>query len=336
MSDPSQIRLVKEIARPEILFALACEPQASRLFVGASDHHLYELDVAAEKPDPQPLSGHESYVTGAVLAGGRLISGGYDGRLIWWDVESRQPLRTIDAHARCIRQLAATPDGTTVVSVADDMVARVWNAASGVLVRELRGHEATTPQHFPSMLYACAISSDGKFLATGDRVGHNIVWELNSGKQLAQFETPLMYTWDPKQRIHSIGGVRSLAFSPDARLVAAGGIGQIGNIDHLDALARVEVFDWRNNERTHEFPGDTHKGLVERLAFHPDGKWLLGAGGDHGGFFQFFDLDAGKIRHQDKAPMHVHDFSLDASAETIYAVGHRKIVVWSLAEEATS
>ena len=72
----------------------------------------------------------------------------------------------------------------------------------------------------------------------------------------------------------------SVAFSADSRLLAVGGIGTIGNIDHPGALARVEVFDWQKGERVHEFPGDTHKGLVERLIFHPRGEWLLAAGGD--------------------------------------------------------
>ena len=121
-----------------------------------------------------------------------------------------------------------------------------------------------------------------------------------------------------------------MAFSPDAKLLAVGGMGTVANIDHLGGMARVEVFDWRKGERTHEFPGDTYKGLVEQLAFHPDGEWLLAAGGDHNGFIQFFDLDASKIVKQDKAPMHVHDFTLSSTADTIYAAGHENIVVWTL------
>ena len=38
-------------------------------------------------------------------------------------------------------------------------------------------------------------------------------------------------------------------------MLAVGGIGKIGNIDHLEGKARVEVFDWQKGERTHEFPG---------------------------------------------------------------------------------
>ena len=47
--------------------------------------------------------------------------------------------------------------------------------------------------------------------------------------------------WDPKARIHSIGGIRSLAFSTDSTQLAVGGTGKINNIDHLEALARVEI-----------------------------------------------------------------------------------------------
>ena len=333
MPAPSQVRVTKEISRPEILFSVAHDATTGHVYAGASDAQVYAWDLTAEKPEPIALSGHESYVSSLVIAGPRLISGSFDGQLIWWDLGTREAIRKVPAHARWIRKLTVSPDGRRIASVADDMVCRVWDAESGQLIQELKGHAEKTPHHFPSMLYACTISADGRLLATGDRVGHNVIWDLASGKQLGAVETPVMYTWDATQRIHSIGGVRSLAFSPDSKFLAVGGTGKIGNIDHLEALARVEVFDWEKAERTHEFPGDTYKGLTERLQFHPTGQWLLGAGGDHGGYYQFFDLQANKIDKQDKAPMHVHDFVLDAAGQTVYAAGHGRLVVWSLADE---
>ena len=334
-ADPNNLKVVKEIGRSDILFSLARVADSNLVFVGGSDGNVYELDVLAEKPEPREFSGHDSYVTGLVLAGDQLVSGSYDGRLIWWNREQAKATRTVEAHGRWIRDLVASPDGKRLVSVADDMVARVWDVSTGNLLHELHGHQPTTPNHFPSMLYACTVSPDGKLAATADRVGHVVVWDLESGKQLASVDAPLMYTWDPKARIHSIGGIRSLAFSPDGKQLATGGIGQIGNIDHLGALARVEVFDWRTQQRTHEFKGDKFKGLVERLVFHDDGQWLLAAGGDHGGFIKFLDLSEQKILKQEKTPMHVHDLALNATQDTAIAVGHRKIVVLSWADEAS-
>src|SRR5262249_10865294 len=158
--------------------------------------------------------------------------------------------------------------------------------------------------HFPSMLFTCAFTPDGRHVATADKVGHIVVWDVASGQSVARLEAPVMYTWDPVQRRHSIGGVRAPAVSTEGPTVAPGGIGKIGNIDHLEGLARVEVFDWRKGERTHEFPGEKTKGLVERLEFHPQEEWLLAAGGANDGFLMFLDLKAKSILSAEKAPMH--------------------------------
>ena len=332
MADPNALKLVKEIGRSqEVLFSVARVPNTSRLFVGSSNGKIYDVDPVAEKPEFKELEGHQSYVMGLELVGNRLVSGSYDCKLIWRDIETGQIVRTIEnAHAKWIRGLTVSPDGKLVASVADDMACKLWNAETGDLVKELRGHEPKTPQNFPSMLYAAAFSADSKLLATADKVGHIVVWNVDEGKQISAVEAPLMYTWDPKQRIHSIGGVRSLAFSPDGKLLVAGGTGQIGNIDHLEALARLEVFDWEKKERTLELPGDTYKGLVERIVFEPTGKWFACAGGDGGGFLKFVDVAEKKVIKQDKAPMTVHAFVFDEAFETLYAVGHHKLAVWSL------
>jgi len=131
-------------------------------------------------------------------------------------------------------------------------------------------------------------------------------------------------TWDPVQRRHSIGGPRALAFSPDGALLAIGGMGKVGNIDHLEGKARVE--DWQKSQRTHEFPGDKFNGLVEQLTFHPKGDWLLA--GD--GFLMFFDLKEKKVLRQEKASIHIHAFALNEDADSLVAVGHGKVLLYEL------
>jgi WD40 repeat protein len=329
-ANPDQLKVVKQISRRDVLFAIARLPHTNRLFLGSSDFKVYDLDLAQEKAEPHELIGHKSYVTGLGLAGKAVISGSYDGRLIWWDADKHVQIRAVEAHTRWIRRVAATRDGKVVASVADDMVCRLWDADNGKLLRELRGHKEKTPHHFPSMLYACAFSPDGKLLATADKVGHVVVWEVASGKPAATLEAPGMYTWDPVQRRHSIGGIRSVAFTPDGKLLAVGGIGKINNIDHLDGKARVEVFDWQKGERTHELASDKFKGLVEHLEFHPESAWLLAAGGANDGFLIFYDLKEKKAVHQEKVAMHVHDFVLNEAGDTVYAAGHGKLMVFEL------
>ena len=322
-------KIAREIKRKDILFSMAMEYETGHLIAGSSDSNLYAYDFTeAADTEPRPLAGHSSYVTGIALTRRWIVSGSYDGALIWWHRESGVQERRIPAHTRWIRGVVASPDRGIIASVADDMVCRVWNAETGGLIHQLQGHPELTPQHYPSMLFVCAFSPDGRHLATADKPGRIIVWDLESGTAISTLEAPTMYTWDPKQRRHSIGGIRSLAFSPDGPRLAAGGIGQIGNIDHLAAKARIEIFDWRKAQRVVEFPGDKFNGLVEHMAFHPNEHWLAVAGGDHKGFLIFLNPSDGKVIRQDTAPMHVHEFALNDQGDRMTAVGHHKIVEW--------
>jgi len=329
-ADPKKLKKLKEINRRDILFCAALGPGKERLLAGSSDHRLYDFDLAAEKIEPLEMEGHESYVSGVVADEETAVSGGYDGRLIWRNLKSHKSTRTIEAHAKWIRRLAASPDGNLIASVADDMVARLWERDSGKLVHELRGHEPRTPHHYPSMLYAAAFSPDGKLLATGDKVGRVIIWDVASGKQEAELTAAGVYTWDPRARRHSIGGIRSLAFSPDGKRLAVGGMGKVGNIDHLGGKARVEIYDWRQGKQTWLFESGKHKGLANQLCFADDGRWLLAAGGAGKGFLLFLDPTAKKSLREEAAPMHVHDAVLAADGRRLYTVGHNRLVTWSL------
>jgi WD40 repeat protein len=330
-ADPTRLKKTKEIGSRDILFSVVLVPGSGRLFVASSDFQVHEIDAAADKPEFTAFEeGHQSYVTSLVMSAGGLVSGGYDGQLMWWNPEDRKRIRSVPAHEKWIRQLAVSPDGKTIASASDDMVSKLWDAETGKEIRRLTDHKPITPHNYPSMLFAVAFSPDGQFLATGDKVGHTAIWDVATGEKVGEVETPKLYTWDPRQRRHSIGGIRSLAFSPDSKQLAVGGIGQIGNIDHLGGPSRVEIFDWQDQKRLHEIEDDKMKGLVEKFHYHPESQWLLAVGGDNGGFVTFYDPNTGKLIHQEKAPMHVYSSALSEDLATLYTVGFNKIAVWEL------
>lgn len=325
---PEAFRQTADHGRPVITFAVALGDRPGRAYFGCSDFKVYEADLAAAKVEFKELHAtHGSYVTGVAFAAGHVVSGAYDGKLVWWHAAENRHVRTVDAHGRWVRKVVASPDGTLVASVADDMVCKLWDAASGRMVKELRGHAAQTPTHFPSMLYGVTFSADGRKLATCDKVGKVVIWDVASGNQLGACESPGMYTWDPVQRLHSIGGARTVAFSPDGSLIALGGIGKIGNIDHLEGKARVEVFTVADGRSQWVWESDKYRGLVNKLQFAPDGSWLLAAGGAGEGQFEFLDVAAKRAKRQDKLTMHTHDFAATPDFDTVVYVGHNRVIV---------
>lgn len=339
MSDMSKDTLkklhrAKTIRSSDMLFSIAIRPDNQHLLVGSSDAGVYELDIAAEKPERVKFSGegHRSYVTGLVALDAHAVSCSYDGQLVWWNLESRKAVRAVAAHDKWIRRLMAIPGGKWLVTVADDMRCRVWDASTGERVADISDHAAMTPHHFPSMLYAVAASPDGRWIATGDRVGHVAIWQTDNWSKAAELETPVMYTWDPKARRHSIGGIRSLAFSPDGTQLAVGGSGKINNIDHLEGRSRLEIFQWQSGQRLHELEDEKRKGLVEQIAWIPETPYVLAAGGDHKGFLNFYDATSGELVHQDGNDGHIHGIAWAADYKQLFIAGHQCVEAWSFGD----
>src|SRR5689334_10307301 len=92
-----KLKVVKELSRTETVFAIERVPGTRRFVFGGSDFQIYDADLSKEKPEVRKWGGHESYVTGIALADRWAVSGAYDGKLIWWDLESGLKLRTVDA-----------------------------------------------------------------------------------------------------------------------------------------------------------------------------------------------------------------------------------------------
>ena len=272
-ANPDKLKLVKDITRTRRSRSPspACRTP-TRVYLGGSDFKVYEADLAAAKFEPKELYAHESYVTGVALAGKTLVSGGYDGKLTWWDTEATK----VDPHRRRPREVdpqggRQSPDGKLVASVADDMVCQLWDAETGKLrpraARPRRRRRRTTSRR-------CSTPSRSRRRqatwrpATRSATSSSGTWR--PARSWPTVEAPVMYTWDPVQRLHSIGGIRSLAFSPDGK--------HAGRRRHRARSATSTT--WRRrpasrcstgrpSKRLAEFASDKCKGLVNRLAVRP-------------------------------------------------------------------
>lgn len=326
--DPKKLKHTATLETPGALFALC---RNERVVYGAgTDAAVYRVDLDAKKPKPEKLwTHHENYVSSLAWIDGVVVSGGFDRRLVWTAAKAGKRIRLIkDAHDGWVRDVVSFPDGKKIASVGDDMRVKLWDAKTGRLLRTFEGHEKQTPQGYATALYALAVSPEGKTLASGDRIGEVCLWDVETGKLLQRLKAPGFYTYDPVKRVRSIGGIRSLCFSPDGKRLAISGIGQVTNVDGFVGPCRVEIWDWRNAK--HTFTGqDSHKAVLNHVAFDATGKWLIaGGGGDSGGILAVWDGKAKQPVQKSKPKGHLHRFSLMPDGRIVTA-GYGGFQIWS-------
>ena len=205
-------RLSSNSSAPDIVSCAGSrKPRTSQIFCGGSDFSVYELDLDQAKPEPIELGRHDSYVTGLALAGNTLVSGGYDGRLIWWDIDSRSRVRDVSCSFEMDpprggdsrwqrRRQRGRRHGLPVLGCLDrplgPRVARPRRADAGSLPLDAvrSGHYPLTAAASPRVTRSGTSSSGTAIRA--DR------WPCS--------KPPELYTWDPVQRRHSIGGIRAV------------------------------------------------------------------------------------------------------------------------------
>ncbi|MFO0925436.1 MAG: WD40 repeat domain-containing protein [Gemmataceae bacterium] len=189
--------------------ALAFDPAGTLLAAGgirSSDVWLWKVP-AGEPALLIPDAVDSASVEGAGVPAGRSAAGGGRNRLAGDQPprRSNRPVgRSTSASPGCgstgAVAMAWHPDGSRLLVAGLDRIARVYDAATGQVLHELRGHQDS--------LTCLAVSPDGQLLVTGGDDRALRVWDVRSGDAIAAWELD--------------NPVRAVAFSHDGRYLYTG------------------------------------------------------------------------------------------------------------------
>jgi WD40 repeat protein len=242
----------------EAVLSVAFSPDGRLLASGGGSPSAGGVDNAVRLWDRQTgdavavLTGHQDSVSGLAFSpDGRLLaSSSYDGTLIVWDVESRQPAyAALRGHTSPVLCVAFRPDGKLVASGSDDGAIIFWDVGAGRVV----GDPLLTAA---DSVMSLAFSPDGRTLASGQRDATLRLWDVATQQSLG----------DP------LGGhtdaVTSVVFSPDGQTLASGS--RDGTVILWDVATRQPIRP----------PLTGHSNWVLSVAFSPDARWLISASRD--------------------------------------------------------
>jgi WD40 repeat protein len=166
-----------------------------------------------------------------------------------WDIRAQKP-RAQRLHHAQVSSIAFSPDGSRLVSAADDLKLLLWDMVTFRQVREFRWPKRSNPKTEATPATASvAFRPDGRQLAAacGDEI---ILWDVPSGEAL------------PKHLSHS-GRITNLVYSPDGKRLASVGLDRKARVWDAAAGRELRAFTVKD-------PG--------RLAFSPDGSQLAVTG----------------------------------------------------------
>lgn len=149
-------------------------------------------------------------------------------------------------HSNSVNSVAFSPDGNRVLSGSFDTTVKLWDAATGGLIRTFMGHS--------SLVNSVAFSADGTRIVSGSTDQTIKVWDATTGRVL---RTLSGHTSD----------VLSVAFSPDGARVASGSKDRTVKLWNAATGALIRTIEG-------------HSSTVNSVTFSPDGTQILSAGDD--------------------------------------------------------
>ena len=184
--------------------------------------------------------------------GKSLVSGGIDGAVRIWDVETgMQKGDPFKGHDGLVSSVSFDISGQRIVSGGMDKTVRIWDVNSGMQLRApLEGHQ--------ELVVSVAFSADRSQIISGGIDRAVRIWDAESGELLRVVLESREDAWS----------VSSVAFSPDGKQIVSG-----------DNDGNVRLRDAESSKLVHN-PFGGHRGPVSSVAYSPDGKRFVSGGID--------------------------------------------------------
>lgn len=177
--------------------------------------------------------------------GKTLITSGYDGKIILWNVTEKKAAQTIEKKG-WIRRVALAPDGKSFAAGMEDGSVILFKLPGGKELKTIKAHEAA--------VYDVEFSPDGGLLATCSTDKLAKLWDL-------KVDVPV-----EKAKLEGHGdAVWAVAWSKDGSLATAG------------ADRKIKLW---NGEGKEEATLEGHKDWITDVEFSPDGQTLATASHD--------------------------------------------------------
>ena len=291
---------------------------------------VYELDL--QTGSYERLYAHESYASNVchVRDHDLVVSSGYDGALQWFDLKSRKVVRHIQAHSFWSWDMALAKDSPVIASVSGQYLAgsyeyhpakspepcvRVYDAFSGKLMRSF---------DFGPPVQAVALSDDGKHVGIGNLMGDAAVCDVETGR-MVRWNTPDFTAFGIIKSHCQIGGIYATAFAGNRDLYVAG-MGPMRDPMAGNGKQRWQRFEWSEDEpRKVDSSKDKQmgEGLMETLAFHPNGRHFVMAGRLRGGSWNvgLFESETGDLLHSFKNGARVTQARFSADGKKLFLSG---------------
>lgn len=230
--------------------------------------------------------------TAAYSQGGVLASGGEDGKVVIWDLTTRQPAKILSGEERLILSVAWSPNGQLASGGVDQLVS-LWDWENGVRQKTLAGH--------PAEINKIAWSPDGQ-LASSDYGGTVIVWDLESGQ--------------PRWTLPGAGGSVTIAWSPANELT-------IASVDGTITLFDPQTFEPVQTLQTAGNP-------IHAIAWSPGGQ--LASDGGQNYQVLIWDLETGQPALQLRGHSNtLTTLAWSVDGQLASGADDSRIILWDLA-----